>query len=884
MDTKNPLLKDSYGDNVDVHLYRSMIGSLMYLTSSRPDIMFAVCTCARFQVTPKVSHSHAVKRIFRYLKGQPKLGLWYPRDSPFDLVAYSDSDYAGASLDRKSTTRGCLFLGCRLISWQCKKQTMVATSSIEVEYVAGVSCCGQDKQFEYLMLNASPLKHVKRGWDTKIPQSSGPLVKVGDEAVHKELGDRMERAATTASSLEAEQDSDAQTRFEAASKQSNDPPLSRVNTLGSGEDSMKLIELMAHCTTLSELSRLSLKHPLEDISSLEDSDGISTLPTAEIFRQLALIGGKELGYNMKRASKGYSGVNTPLFQTMLVHDQGEGPTILFVSHHTPTSSPSTLQPPSTLPSIQTTPIAEEVVLMPYDSPLPRVHSLGSDEGSLSLNELTVLCTSLSKKVESLESELKQTKQTYSTALTKLIKREDEEDSSKQGRSLIEELDMDAGISLVPSHVAGQGRFDDTQVSDQPKEQLGVFSAAKVLADATKQRRDVENVQTYTRRRRAVSTGSGGVSTASELVSIAGVKAKDKGKAKVHEEEQARFNAEQEAKFKAEQEQERLDHETAMKIQEELDAAERQRMAQVHQAAQGFTDDEWDDILARVAADKDFVQQLQAGEKVSDEDLPRKLVELVNQRKKFFAQQRAEAKRNKPMTPAQQKEYMSTYIKNQEGGYTLKQLKALSFEEVKEIFEATMRKVQSFVPMDSELEVQRLKRAGQDVVEEPAKRQRTGEASGSVQEQTGEEPKAEELSQEQLHQMMMVIPVEEKIIRVGGHTEAYQTFDDMLKKFDRDDLDKLWNLVKERFRTTEPTEDKARELWVELKRLFEPDDNDTLWKLQRYMHDPLKWWLYDTCGVHHVSTERGHDIYMLVEKDYPLTKALMTLMLWCNNLR
>ncbi|GKB34175.1 hypothetical protein Tco_0879117 [Tanacetum coccineum] len=171
------------------------------------------------------------------------------------------------------------------------------------------------------------------------------------------------------------------------------------------------------------------------------------------------------------------------------------------------------------------------------------------------------------------------------------------------------------------------------------------------------------------------------------------------------------------------------------------------MAQVHQAAQGFTDDEWDDILARVAADKDFVQQLQVGEKVSDEDLPRKFVELVNQRKKFFAQQRAEAKRNKPMTPSQQKEYMSTYIKNQEGGYTLKQLKALSFEEVKEIFKATMRKVQSFMPMDSELEVQRLKRAGQDVVEEPAKRQRTEEASGLVQEQIGEEPKAEELSQE-----------------------------------------------------------------------------------------------------------------------------------------
>ncbi|GKD60698.1 putative ribonuclease H-like domain-containing protein, partial [Tanacetum coccineum] len=121
IETQKPLLKDENGEEVDVHMYRSMIGSLMYLTSSRPDIMFAVCVCARYQVNPKVSHLHAVKRIFKYLKGQPKLGLWYPKDSPFDLIAYTNSDYVGASLDRKSTTGGCEFLGCRLISWQCKK-------------------------------------------------------------------------------------------------------------------------------------------------------------------------------------------------------------------------------------------------------------------------------------------------------------------------------------------------------------------------------------------------------------------------------------------------------------------------------------------------------------------------------------------------------------------------------------------------------------------------------------------------------------------------------------------------------------------------------------------------------------------------------------------
>ncbi|GJW30792.1 putative ribonuclease H-like domain-containing protein [Tanacetum coccineum] len=143
IESNKPLVKDEDGEDVDVHVYRSMSGSLMYLNASRPDIMFVVCACARFQVTPKASHLNEVKRIFRYLKHQPKLGLWYPRDSPFKLEAYSDSDYGGASLDRKSTTGGCQFLGRRLISWQCKKQTIVVNSTTRAEYVAAANCCWQ---------------------------------------------------------------------------------------------------------------------------------------------------------------------------------------------------------------------------------------------------------------------------------------------------------------------------------------------------------------------------------------------------------------------------------------------------------------------------------------------------------------------------------------------------------------------------------------------------------------------------------------------------------------------------------------------------------------------------------------------------------------------
>ncbi|GJX74630.1 hypothetical protein Tco_0313225 [Tanacetum coccineum] len=266
METSKPLMKDENAEDVDVHLYRSTIGSLMYLTSSRPDIMFVVCAYERFQVTPKVSHPYVVKRIFRYLKGQPKLGLWYPKDLPFDLEAYTDSNYAGASLDRKSTTRGCQFLGSRLILWQCKKQTVVVNSITKAEYVVASNYFGQiddwnsaarqkvnaaglkkleaNADFAEIVdfLNASPISYAlivfanmrRKGKDFSgkvtplfpsmlasqavegkgLGQPTEPQHTLttaspshADKAVHEERGDSVERAATTVASLDVEQDS-----------------------------------------------------------------------------------------------------------------------------------------------------------------------------------------------------------------------------------------------------------------------------------------------------------------------------------------------------------------------------------------------------------------------------------------------------------------------------------------------------------------------------------------------------------------------------------------------------------------------------------------------------------------------------------------------------
>ncbi|GKC65409.1 hypothetical protein Tco_1098007, partial [Tanacetum coccineum] len=313
-------------------------------------------------------------------------------------------------------------------------------------------------------------RQAKRGRDTKIPQSGGPLEKVGDEAVHKELGDRMERAATTASSLKAEQDSDFCDKHNMVAflkkPEGSEGFHQIVDFLNSTHIKYALIKnptiyvSLIHqfwqttsastsengeieiTGTIDERVKTVTKASISRHLKFEDSDGISTLPNTEIFEQLALLG----------ISKGYNGVDIPLFPTMLVQGpifQDEGSTVLVESHHPPTSAPSITQPPTSPPSMQTTHVAEEAVIMPHDSPLPRVHSLGSDEGSMTLHELTVLCTLLSKKVESLEFDLKQTKLTYGAAYTKLI---------IKGRK-IAQLDKYEGITLVQMGAQTQGRHE-----------------------------------------------------------------------------------------------------------------------------------------------------------------------------------------------------------------------------------------------------------------------------------------------------------------------------------------------------------------------------------------------------------------------------------------
>ncbi|GAU50293.1 hypothetical protein TSUD_137470 [Trifolium subterraneum] len=192
MHPSTSLDKDEKGKDVSEKEYRGIIGSLLYLTASRPDIVFAVSLCARFQTSPKESHLTAVKRIFRYLVGTPDVGLWYKKGSHFDLQAYCDADYAGDKVERKSTSGACQFLGEALVSWCCRKQNTIALSTTEAEYVAASNCFSQDIWIKYqledfslrisqlpltnLKLRFTQMARTKNAGGRKVPRTKKPSV------------------------------------------------------------------------------------------------------------------------------------------------------------------------------------------------------------------------------------------------------------------------------------------------------------------------------------------------------------------------------------------------------------------------------------------------------------------------------------------------------------------------------------------------------------------------------------------------------------------------------------------------------------------------------------------------------------------------------------
>ncbi|GKA95613.1 hypothetical protein Tco_0817708, partial [Tanacetum coccineum] len=528
---------------------------------------------------------------------------------------------------------------------------------------------------------------------------------------------------------------------------------------------------------------------------LEDSDGISNLTTTEIFEQLALMGmvknldsktrflmyprfiqiflnkhkrlllphkrtyiapthTQKLVSNIRRASKGYTGVDIPLFPTMLVQGpifQGEGSIVPVESHHTPTADEAASicvdvrygRAATTVTGLeagQGSGNIDKTPTMLHDLPFLSVHTLRSDEGRMQHNKLMDLVTKLSNRVVALETDLMHTKKVYVATFTNLIKKvkrlEKKDKLSKSRRKLRLVLsDKEASIDFTTANVP---------VTTVGAEISTTSPEVKTASDS------VDDI------------------AAESLVYIrkSAVKTKDK--------------------------------ETAIRLQEEFDEEERQRIARVHEAARSFSEVEWEDIRARVKAFEELVQRLQTEEreKYSKYDQAKMLVDLINQRKRYFAAQKAKAKRNKPMTQAQQRTYMSNYIKHM-GNYKLQQLKRLSFNEIKDLFESTMRRANTFIPMET-----KIRRGFPELVADSSQAAVTEStdaggpkrvAKEELGQQSSKKQKSDELSQEEL----------------------------------QDDLVKLWSLVQERFNSIEPTEDKEIEIWVELKRLFEPDADDEL---------------------------------------------------------
>ncbi|GKA63278.1 hypothetical protein Tco_0762884 [Tanacetum coccineum] len=460
----------------------------MYLTASRLDIMFDVCAYARFQVTLKASHLNAVKRIFRYLKHQPKLGLWYPRDSPFELEAFSDSDYGGASLDRKSTTGGCQFLGRRLISWQCKKQTIVANSTTKAEYVAAANCCGQT--FE-----------VRRSEGISSLSNEEIFEHLAHKGSKKPTWDQFNsNIATTIIYLATSRRFNfSKFIFEAMVKNLDSPHKFLLYP--------RFIQLL-----LNKQQRLLLPHT-------------RTYPTPTLTSKLYS--------NMRRASKGYSGVVTPLFEK----------------------------------PIQPTHKAGETNSMPHDSPLQLIHSH------------EVLEARRKAKIILSDDE------------------EIVEDSSKQGRKIsqidkdpIISLVQDEGISQTPQEEEVHKKLsDETKVLVQEethtdiieehgsgeKGEMEISTANLQVSTASPPKVSTTVPHVYTRR----SAKDKGKAIMEEPATLKKVKKRTQvqlgmdeklARKMEEEEERIRFNAEQEARALQEEEEERLNLEAAKELQRQLD--------------------------------------------------------------------------------------------------------------------------------------------------------------------------------------------------------------------------------------------------------------------------------------------------------------------------
>nr|GEU70729.1 hypothetical protein [Tanacetum cinerariifolium] len=579
------------------------------------------------------------------------------------------------------------------------------------------------------------------------------------------------------------------------------------------------------------ISKSSLRRQLK----LNDEEGISSLPDAELFENLSLMGYNILP-NQRRATR--------IAQSKVLSPTADEPASLSRGVRQGEAFPTV----SNLDARQDMENIAKTSALPHESS-PRVTSLDADEGSMQhrIHELMELCTSLQRQQSQMDAKIKDQDLEISGLKARVKSLKDKERRGAEPTQ--EDAPITRGIIEIGEEL---GADESTELgSNDTEEMVNVLSSM-----------DAVNILTSGGAGASVSTAdvipTASVPTVSVIFTTASVKV---------------VESEVPKKRKL---QEHIDAQVANEMEEDF-ARENQRLNE--QLAR-------DSEIARLHAEEEL--------KMMIEGLDRSNEVIVKHLQEY---EQAEA----DFSVGEKLELISELVKYQDHRtkilkYQAQQSKPLSKKEQREFYMQFLE-FKDFVPMNSKEESERIKRQGLKIDQGSSKRMKT---SKSV---------SEDVSEEELKGMMQLVPLEEvyvealqvkhpiidweihsegkreywKIIRLGGHTAVYQFFVDMLKQFDREDLHQLWTLVKETFSNRQTTKDKEKELWVELKRLFELDFEDQLWTHnQAFMHDPLDWKSYDTCGVHHVST-KDQEIFMLVKRDYPLRRRLATVMI-CNKLQ
>ncbi|GJV19852.1 hypothetical protein Tco_1368872 [Tanacetum coccineum] len=610
--------------------------------------------------------------------------------------------------------------------------------------------------------------------DTQVPQPSDPSENVADEAVYKELGDSLVRAATTASSLEAEQDSGNITKTRSKATPNG-------TTSGGGPRCQETMGDTIAQTRVLDLEKTKTTQANE-IASLK--------------RRVKKL-------EKKRSSRTHK--------------------------------------------------------------LKRLYKVG-----------------LSARVESSGDE------------------EDlGEDASKQGRR-INAIDADEDITLVNVQDDADNEMFDVNVLNGEEVFVAgqnenvveeVVDVAQVSTAATTVTITTEEI-TLAQALEALKTSKPKVkgivfqepSTTTTTTTISSQQSQDKGKGIMIEEP---------VKPMKKKDLIRLDEEVALKLQAEFDEEERlaREKAEKEKEANIALIEEWDDIQAKIDADYQLAERMQAQEQeeLSDAEKATLFQQLLEKRRKHFAAKRAEEQRNKPPTQAQQRKIMCTYLKNMEG-YKLKDLKSKGFDSIQEMFDRAFKRVNTFEDFRTELVEGKEKRAGEELIQESSKKQKVEDDK-----ETSELKKLMEIILDEEEVAIDAIPLAVKsprivdwkihkegkksyyqIIRADGKSQMYMIFSQMLKSFDREDLEDLYKLVKARYGSTRLVESMDYLLWNDTKIMFEPPVEDEVWKLQNG-YKVLEWKLYDSCGVHFLRMQ-SMQIYMLVEKKYPLTPPTLLMML------